>query len=101
MSIAAAKEMELSQAFLDLLRQAAEKDDKRRCSEKEPERRGRIEVKDNLLYHGNRWVTPHGPALKLRIQSQNHDSKVAGHFGQRHRGCLRSLSRIAGSIKDA
>jgi hypothetical protein len=56
---------------------------------------------DNLLYHGNRWVTPHDPTLKLRIQSQNHDSKVAGHFGLRHRGCLRSLSRIAGSIKDA
>jgi hypothetical protein len=70
--------------------------DKRRCFEKARERRERVEVQDNLLYHGNRWVIPHDPALKLRIQSQDHDSKVAGHFGQRHRGCLRSLlSRIA------
>jgi hypothetical protein len=100
MPIAAAKEMELSKAFLDLLRSRMASD-KRRCFEKARECRGRIEVKDNLLYHGNRWVTPHDPALKLRSPSQNHDSKVAGHFGQRHRGCLRLLARIAGSLKEA
>jgi hypothetical protein len=81
MSIAAAKEMELSKAFVDLLRSRMASD-KRRCFEKARERRERVEVKDNLIYHGNRWVIPQDPALKLRIQCQNHDSKVAGHSGQ-------------------
>jgi hypothetical protein len=114
MSIAAAKEMELSKALLDLRRQAAEKNPewqatrdavlrKNAVSRKDENVAKQFKVKDsdNRLYHGNRWVTPHDPALKLRIRSQNHDSKVARHFGQRHRGCLRSLSQIAGSLKKA
>jgi hypothetical protein len=69
---------------------------KRRCFEKVRERRERVEVKDNLLYHGNRWVIHHDPALKLRIQSQNHDSKVARHLVSSRRP---SMPEIA--IKDS
>jgi hypothetical protein len=29
-----------------------------------------------------RWVIPNDSALRLRILHENHDSKVAGHFGQ-------------------
>jgi uncharacterized NAD(P)/FAD-binding protein YdhS len=83
MHIAAAKEMELSKAFLDLLRQASEKDPEwQKTRDAVLRKNENVEVKDNLLHHGNRWVTSHVPALKLRILSENHDSKVAGHFGQ-------------------
>jgi hypothetical protein len=83
MTIAAAKEMVVSLAFLDLLRQASEKDPEWQVTRDAVLRKNKnVEVQDNLLHHGNRWVISHGPALKLRIRSQNHDSKVAGHFGQ-------------------
>jgi hypothetical protein len=39
-------------------------------------------VKDGLLFYENRWVIPNDSALRLRILNENHDSKVAGHFGQ-------------------
>jgi hypothetical protein len=41
-----------------------------------------FEVKDGLLFYENRWVIPNDSALRLRILHENHDSKVAGHFGQ-------------------
>jgi hypothetical protein len=89
MSIAAskAKEMELSSAFLDLLRQAGEKDPEWRATRdavlrKDENVAEEFEVKDGLLYYENRWVIPDDLALKLRILRENHDSKVAGHFGQ-------------------
>jgi hypothetical protein len=91
MSIAAseAKEIALSNAFLDLLRQAAEKDPEWQATKdavlkKDPDENvpEEFEVKDGLLYFKNRWVVPNDAALKLRILSENHDSKVAGHFGQ-------------------
>jgi hypothetical protein len=41
-----------------------------------------FEVKDDLLFYENRWVIPNDSALRLRILHENHDSKVAGHFGQ-------------------
>jgi hypothetical protein len=106
MSLAAstAKERELSSAFLDLLRKAAEKDSEWQATKEAVLRKDEnfaeeFEVKDGLLYYENRWVIPDDPALKLRIQSQDHDSKVARHFGQRHRGCPRLLSRIAESLE--
>jgi hypothetical protein len=41
-----------------------------------------FEVKDGLLFYENRGGIPNGSALRLRILHKNHDSKVAGHFGQ-------------------
>jgi hypothetical protein len=89
MSLAAstAKERELSSAFLDLLRKAAEKDSEWQATKEAVLRKDEnvaeeFEVKDGLLYYENRWVIPDDSALKLCIRSQNHDSKVAGHFGQ-------------------
>jgi uncharacterized NAD(P)/FAD-binding protein YdhS len=75
--------MEVSLAFLNLLRQASEKDPEWQASRDAVLRKNEnVEVKDNLQHHENRWVISHVRALKLRIRSQNHDSKVAGHFGQ-------------------
>jgi hypothetical protein len=83
----AAKEMQLSGTFVSLLRQAAEKDSEWQATKEAVLRKDenvaeKFEVKDGLLYYENRWVIPNDAALKLRILSENHDSKVAGHFGQ-------------------
>jgi hypothetical protein len=64
--------MKVSLAFLDLLRQASKKDPEWQATRDAVLRKNEnVEVKHNLLHHGNRWVLPHGPVLKLRIQSQN------------------------------
>jgi iron uptake system EfeUOB component EfeO/EfeM len=121
--------MELSSAFLDLLRKAAEKNSEWQATQEAVLRKDEnvveeLEVKDGLLYYENRWVIPDALALKLRFQSQKRDSKAEKpahgseasrmlrtaiedrwkpRGGQRHRECLRSLSslRIAGSLKEA
>jgi hypothetical protein len=87
MSIASAKERELSEEFLDLLRQAAEKDPEWQATRdavlrKDENVAEEFEVKGKLLYYENRWVIPKDPTLKLCILCENHDSKVAGYFGQ-------------------
>ena len=38
--------------------------------------------KDGLLLFENRYVLPNDKSLKLAVLSANHDSNVAGHFGQ-------------------
>ena len=38
--------------------------------------------KDGLLLFENQYVLPNDKSLKLALFSANHDSKVAGHFGQ-------------------
>ena len=38
--------------------------------------------KDGLLLFENRYVLPNDKSLKQAVFSANHDSKVAGHFGQ-------------------
>jgi hypothetical protein len=58
MPIAAAKEMKISKALLDLLTQAAENDPVWQATRDAVLRKNenvaeRVEVKDNLLYHGN------------------------------------------------
>jgi hypothetical protein len=65
-SIAAAKEIELSNAFLDLLHQAGEKHP--------------------------RWQETRDAVLRKNKKPQG---------GQRHRGCLHLLSRIAGCLEEA
>jgi hypothetical protein len=58
MPIAAAKEMKISKALLDLLSQAGENDPEWQATRDAVLRKNenvaeRVEVKDNLLYHGN------------------------------------------------
>ena len=39
-------------------------------------------IKDGILLFDNRYVLPSDQALKLRVLKANHNSRVAGHFGQ-------------------
>ena len=41
-----------------------------------------FEEKEGLLFFENRYVLPNDKALKLKVLEANHDSRVAGHFGQ-------------------
>jgi hypothetical protein len=86
-SIASTKEVELSTNFLELIREAGKRDadwqaTKEAVLKKFENVAEEFEVKDDLLFYENRWVIPNDSALKLRILHENHDSKVAGHFGQ-------------------
>jgi hypothetical protein len=94
MSIAGVQQIELKANILDLIREAGKKDPdwlttkeaalKRQNGEEVdgPVVAEEFEVKDDLLFHENRWVIPNDSALRLRILHENHNSKVAGHFGQ-------------------
>ena len=41
-----------------------------------------IDAESGMLLFDNRYVLPNNQALKLRVLMVNHDSRVAGHFGQ-------------------
>jgi hypothetical protein len=117
--ITAVQETELSNAFLDLLRQAGEQDSEWQAT-KDAVLRKDENVVEELKLRTTSYTTgdTHAPALKLRIQSQKYDSKAEKpaqgseasrmlrtaiedrrkpQGSQRHRECLRSLSRIARS----
>jgi hypothetical protein len=47
-----------------------------------------FEVHGEFLLFENRWVVPNDSELRLAILVENHDSMVAGHFGQ-HTTCER------------
>ena len=40
-----------------------------------------IIVGNDLLLYKNRWYIPNDTNIKKRILHDNHDSKLAGHFG--------------------
>jgi hypothetical protein len=48
-----------------------------------------FEEKEGILLFENRYVLPDNKALKLKVLEANHDSKVAGHFGQ-----FKTLNRL-------
>jgi hypothetical protein len=85
--IAATKVYQLPGTFVDRLKAAASEDKdwqatiqavKENSDNVAPE----FEEKDGLLFYENRYVIPNYTPLKLKILAENHDSKVAGHFGQ-------------------
>jgi hypothetical protein len=82
----ASTQVELSTNFLDLIRQAGKNDPDsvatRDAALKRQNGDSEVNVADDLLFYENRWVIPADSALRLRILHENHDSKVAGHFGQ-------------------
>jgi len=41
-----------------------------------------FEEKEGLLLFENRYVLPNDKAFRLKVLESNHDSRVAGHFGQ-------------------
>jgi hypothetical protein len=77
----------VSTNFLELIREAGKRDadwqaTKEAVLKKSDNVAEEFQVKDSLLFYENRWVIPNDSALKLPILHENHDSKVAGHFGQ-------------------
>ena len=41
-----------------------------------------LEIIDNLLYYKNRLYIPNSNTIHTWIAQSEHDSKIAGHFGQ-------------------
>jgi hypothetical protein len=91
-SIASTEQVELSTNVLELIREAGKRDAdweatmeaalKRQNGDSGANVAEEFEAKDDLLFYENRWVIPNDSALRLRMLNKNHDSKVAGHFGQ-------------------
>ncbi|MCU1441842.1 MAG: hypothetical protein JWP85_2839, partial [Rhodoglobus sp.] len=87
-SLASKGAIDWSKNFLDHVRQAASGDPlwvglKERVEN--GERLGEMkdfEAKDGLLLFKNRLYIPADDRIKIRIAEAEHDSKVAGHFGQ-------------------
>ena len=40
-------------------------------------------VEDGLVFYENRWLVPDNIELKLAILRENHDTRIAGHFGMK------------------
>ena len=91
-SLAALTAVRFKTEFLGQVRQAASEDDEygetRKALQKEGITmwKGNLSLKDGLLYYKDRlWV----PAkLRLQVAQTEHDSKIAGHFGQDKTGEL-------------
>ncbi len=83
--IAAIKKFTWSSDFLQLVKEAA-KDDEDYQTMVQRVRAGHgedhVELQDDLLYWKCRLWVPRNDALRLRIAQEEHDSRVAGHFGQ-------------------
>ena len=41
-----------------------------------------LSLREGLVFYKNRWYIPEGRDLHQEIFSQNHDSRIAGHWGQ-------------------
>ncbi|KAH0610986.1 uncharacterized protein H6S33_011413 [Morchella sextelata] len=87
-SLASKGVIDWSKNFLDHVRQAASGDptwvglkERVEQGEKLGEMKD-IAEKDGLLFYKNRLYIPADDRIKIRIAQAEHDSKVAGHFGQ-------------------
>ena len=85
--IAATKVYTLPGTFVEKLKAAAKADPDwiataRAVEEKSDVVAPGFEVKDGILLYENRFVIPNDTGLRLKVMAENHDSKVAGHFGQ-------------------
>ncbi|KAH0602269.1 uncharacterized protein H6S33_009843, partial [Morchella sextelata] len=87
-SLASKGVIDWSKNFLDHVRQAASGDptwvglkERIEQGEKLGEMKD-IAEKDGLLFYKNRLYIPADDRIKIRIAQAEHDSKVAGHFGQ-------------------
>jgi hypothetical protein len=86
-TVASSKVVHISDTFTERLLKAAEADEdwqttKKAVLEQSPNVAQQFEVHGELLMYENRWVIPNNMELKLAILQEEHDSKVAGHFGQ-------------------
>ncbi len=86
-AVASVKLISLQSTFLDRLRQAAEMDEQWKAVRRALEDRktgmdAALSLREGLVFYKNRWYVPEGRDLRQEIFSQNHDSRIAGHWGQ-------------------
>jgi hypothetical protein len=83
--LAAIKKFTWKSDFLQLVKEAANNDEDYLsilANVKAGKGEDHIEEQDELLYWKHRLWVPNCDNLKLRIAQEEHDSKIAGHFGQ-------------------
>lgn len=85
--VSAAKVVHLGDTFSDSLLRAAEADADWQATRDavlahDPRVATQFEVHGEFLLYENRWVVPNNPEIRMAIMREDHDSKVAGHFGQ-------------------
>ena len=86
MKIAALKILTLCNQFKDDLPEAGLKDlqlvaMREAVTQKKTPIDSNITVENDFLLYKNRWYIPNDANIKKRILHDNHDSKLAGHFG--------------------
>ena len=85
--IAAVKVISLKSTFLERLQAAALKDNhwqeiRKALEDRKTGMDPALSLSEGLVFFKNRWYVPEGRDLRQEIFSQNHDSRIAGHFGQ-------------------
>ena len=86
LQISAAKVFRLNDNFKDILRAAGKLDPKWLATKEAVKAKkdgadSQFEIEDDLLMWKKRWYIPNNIELKNMILHDNHDSKIAGHFG--------------------
>ena len=77
----------LGDTFKERLLKAAEADNdwqitKRAVFAQDPKVLPQFQVHGEFLLYDNQWMIPQNMELRIAIMKENHDSTVAGHFGQ-------------------
>jgi RNase H-like domain found in reverse transcriptase/Reverse transcriptase (RNA-dependent DNA polymerase)/Integrase zinc binding domain/Chromo (CHRromatin Organisation MOdifier) domain/Integrase core domain len=85
--LAALRVHKLQSTFLQRLKDAGDKDEhwlgiRQALQEKKTGLDPALSLDDGLVFFKNRWYVPEGRDLRQEIFSENHDSRVSGHFGQ-------------------
>ena len=82
-SIGLLKRIQFDEDFLDRVRATTTEDPEyRKFIQTKPEDKDR-QILDGLIYFKNRLQIPNHEGLRLEIAQSEHDSQVAGHFGQK------------------
>ena len=81
--ISALKNVSFLNTFLQQVKAAAKLDaDYQKFISEKPQDKSRV-IEDELIYYKGRLQIPHSNLIKLQIISDEHDSKIVGHFGQK------------------
>ena len=81
--ISAVKKLSFATTFLEQVRQASKKEsDYQTFLTTTPEDKNRV-IEDQLIYYKGRLQLPNDNQLRLDVLTEEHDSRVAGHFGQK------------------
>jgi hypothetical protein len=82
-SISTLKATQFHQDFLNQVRKTSLADPAYQHLVSHPDPKTEIAAQDGLIYFRNRLYIPDDEPLRLQIAESEHDSQVAGHFGQK------------------